>query len=218
MSLLKIGKIKNLENHRVVIGESNNNAPSYIFSNTIDTDVYNDVTSNKNWIELGKYQYDYLFCRNQIMMWTPNYVNKEGGIGWSGLTLEEKQIAAKNFAVGGSERAEVYTDDELRGFWSDFIDKAKESRIKRWESAKSLASYQLSVPNSIDLAKTTNDLSNEYITYGIEEYSIDGVDGLFNWLEGTGPTYSGGTGFQSKSYYSSGLTQSLMTILRDGIY
>ena len=55
-----------------------------------------------------------------------------------------------------------------------------------------------------------DELSNEYITYGIEEYSADGVDGLFDWIEGTAG-FSGGTGFDAKSYHTTGLTQNLMS-------
>jgi hypothetical protein len=150
------------------------------------------------------------------MSWT---YAKTTAIGqpFSGLTLEDQQWAAKVFAVGKTERESVYTENELLGFWKEFVHNAAIVRGKRWEEAKGLVSYQLSISDSIDLAKSTNSLSNEYITYGIEDYSADGVDGIFNWVEGTAG-FSGGTGFDAKSYHTTGLTQDIMTILRDGIY
>lgn len=212
VGLLKIGEIKTKP---TTLNDGGN--PYYVFSGSIDTNLYEDITSNKNWMEIGKNNYDLLFCRNQVMSWT---YAKTTAIGqpFSGLTLEDQQWAAKVFAVDKTERESVYTENELLGFWKEFVHNAAIVRGKRWEEAKGLVSYKLSISDSIDLAKSTDSLSNEYITYGIEDYTIDGVDGLFNWLEGTGPTYSGGTGFESKSYYSTGLTQSIMTILRDGIY
>jgi hypothetical protein len=212
VGLLKIGQLK--ERPTKLNGISD---PYHVFSGALDTVKYDDITTNKNWIEIGGYVYDFMFCRNQVMSWT---YAKTTAIGqpFSGLTLEDQQWAARVYAVGQTERESVCTEEELLDFWAYFIEKASETRNDRWKVAKAKASFELATLDSIDLAKSTNDLSNEYITYGIEEYSADGVDGLFDWLEGTGPTYSGGTGFESKSYYSTGLTQSIMTILRDGIY
>jgi hypothetical protein len=217
MSLLKIGEKKNLHNHRIQMDVNAVNEPSYVFSGSVNTDIYNDITSNTSWMSVGKYHYDFLFCRNQVMMWTPNYVNKEGQTGWSGLTLEEKQIAAKVFAVGATERSEVYTDSELQAYWGEFLVNSEKARRKRWEAAKSYISYVLPMVDSIDLGKTTTDLSHQYITYGVESYSADGVDGLFDWVENTS-SYSGDTGFSGKTYYTTTHKDKMMEILRDGIY
>jgi hypothetical protein len=211
VGLLKIGK--RIQKQTVL----NQTLPElYVFSGSLDTNIYNDITSNKNWIKIGVNHYDYLFCRNQVISWT---YAKTTAIGqpFSGLTLEDQQWSARVFAVGKTERESVYTENELLGFWKEFVHNAAIVRGKRWEEAKGLVSYKLSISDSIDLAKSTNSLSNEYITYGIEDYTIDGVDGLFNWLEGTAG-FSGGTGFNGKSYHTTGLTQDIMTILRDGIY
>lgn len=215
MSLLKIGEIKNLHNHRITLGEVYTGSPSYVYSDTIDTDVYNDITSNKSWMSQGRFKYDYLFCRKQIMMWTPNYVNKQGEIGWSGLTLEEKQIAARNFAVGSTERSEVYSNDELQEYWNDFVDKSQDCRNSRWKLGKGYISYVLNPSDSIHVAELTNTLSNSYIVYGIESLVDDGVAGLFDWVEGTGP-YSGGTGFSGQSYWTQEYQDTLSSILRNG--
>ena len=211
MSLLKIGEIK-IKPTKL----NNTGAPYYIFSESLDTDLYDDITSNKNWLGIGNKNYDFMFCRNQIMQWT--YVKTViMGQPFSALTQEDQEYAVMVYAVDKPERESVFTQEELLDHWSDFISKASICRGKRWAAAKAKASFELSTADSIDLAKSTNSLSNEYITYGIEEYSADGVDGLFDWIEGTAG-FSGGTGFDAKSYHTTGLTQNLMIILRDGIY
>lgn len=212
MSLLRIGEI------RIKPTKLNNSGKDYhIFTGaTFDDDKvepaksYDDITSNKNWMSIGQYYYDYLFCRNQVMMWTA--VN-----GWSGLTTEEKEIAAQHFAVGETERGEVYSLEEQQEHWNEFIIKAEETRKKRWHAAKGYISFTLPLADSIDLGKKTNDLSNEYIIYGIEDYVSDGVAGLFDWLENTN-TYSGGTGYSGQTYWTQTDQDKMMSILRDGIY
>ena len=159
---------------------------------------------------IGTKSHDYLFCRNQVMIWTA--VN-----GWGNLSTSEKQVAAEHFAVGSTERDEVYTSDEQQRHWNDFIIRAEKTRNQRWHAAKGYISYTLPLSDSIDLGKSTNSLSNEYITYGIHSYTNDGVDGLFDWFEGTSE-FSGGTGYNGKSYYVSTHKDNIMNILRDGIY
>jgi len=211
IGLLKIGKRKTIQ---TTLGE--NLGDNYIFSGALDTNLYDDITSNESWITVGQSIYDFMFCRNQVMSWT--YVNTVvAGQPFSALTQEDQQWAARVYAVEKAERDSIFTQDELLGHWGTFIGNASESRKKRWAAAKSIASFQLPTADSIDLAKSTNSLSNEYITYGVEEYVSDGVDGLFDWVEGTAG-FSGGTGFDAKLYHTSGLTQDIMTILRDGIY
>ena len=150
------------------------------------------------------------------MSWT---YAKTTAIGqpFSGLTLEDQQWAARVYAVGQTERESVFSEEELKGYWKDFIITANNTRKIRWEEAKSTVSFYLATADSIDLAKSTNSLSNEYVTYGIEEYAADGVDGIFDWVEGTAG-FSGGTGFDAKSYYTTDLRDKIMEILRDGIY
>jgi hypothetical protein len=218
MSLLRIGEIITKPTKLNNTGKS-----YYIFTGATFDDSkvepaksYTDITSNKNWMTIGLNYYDFMFCRNQVI--TRTFMNTTAiGQPFSGLTLEDQQWAARVYAVGQTERESVYSQEELLEFWGEFIENASETRSKRWKAAKAKASFELPTIDSIDLAKSTNSLSNEYITYGIEEYSADGVDGIFDWVEGTAG-FSGGTGFDAKSYHTTGLTQNIMTILRDGIY
>jgi hypothetical protein len=164
---------------------------------------------------VGLGEHDYLFCRNQVMMWTA--VKSAAAGGFSGLTLEDRQWAAKNYAVGQPERESVYSSSELQDFWKTFINNAQHCRQARWTDAKGYISFVLSTSDSIDLAKSTNNLSHEYITYGIESYGADGADGIFDWLGNTS-SYSGGTGFSGKAYWSMSAQTNIMDILKDGIH
>jgi hypothetical protein len=205
MSILKIGQLTTKPSK---LDQTTN--PYWSFSGSLDTNIYTDITSNKNWMGVGQKHYDYLFCRNQVMMRT-------AVIGFSALTTEEKEIAAEHFAVGDTERSEVFTTQEQQTNWNEFILNAEKTRNKRWREAKGYISYNLPFIDSIDLGKKTNELSNEYIIYGIEDKDSDGVAGLFDWLENK-HEYSGGTGFSGQTYWTQEHQDKIMSILRDGIY
>jgi hypothetical protein len=205
MSLIRIGEIT-VKPTRL----TNTGVPYYSFSGTLDTNIYTDITSNKNWMEVGKNHYDFLFCRNQVMTWTA--VN-----GFNNLSEEEKEIASSIFAVGKTERDSIHTEEQQMGNWQDFIEKSQESRELRWKAAKAYISYVLSPIDGLDIAKSTNTLSDDYIIYGIEDFNSDGLPGLFDWLDGTS-SYSGGTGFSGKSYWVQEYEDNILKILRDGIY
>lgn len=213
MGPIKIGELKIKPTG--LVSPSGSDDPMFVFSGTIDTNIYKDITSNDAWMSIGKHEYDFLFCRNQVMTWTA--INSASLGGFSGLTLVEQQVAARNYAVGDTERASIYSDTELSNYWGEFIEKAKISREARWGTAKAYISYILPMSDSIDLAKSTNSLSNEYITYGIESFAVDGTDGLFDWLENTN-SFSGGTGYDGKSYWVQEHQDKMMEILKDGLY
>lgn len=205
MSLVRIGEIT------VKPTKLNNTGnPYYSFSGTLDTNIYTDITSNKNWMEIGKTHYDFLYCRNQVMTWTA--IN-----GFNNLSQEEKEIASSIFAVGKTERDSIHTEEEQMLNWQDFIEQSQYAREKRWKAAKAYISYVLNPANGLDIAKSTNQLSDDYIIYGIEDQSSDGLPGLFDWLDNTS-IYSGGTGFSGKSYWAQEYEDNILKILRDGIY
>jgi hypothetical protein len=204
--MIKIGR--RIEKQTTVATSDTVIVPYIVFSGTVNTEIYKDVTSNDSWIDIGTNHYDYLYCRNQIIIRTAT-------IGFSGLTNDlERQVAARNFAVGSTDRLSVYTDTELKSFWSDFILKSEKTRLSRWLLAKDYISYVLPLSDSIDMAKTTNELSNEYVKYGIESLSEDGVDGLYDWVEGTG-IYTG-SGFSTKSYWTQGHQDVIIGFLKNG--
>ena len=203
MSLLKIGQVKT---EQTIMGEAAN--PYYSFSGTLETTIYNDITSNSKWMTVGQTTYDYLFCRGQVISWTA--VNS-----FSALTTEEKTIAAKHFAVSKEDRDTILSDTDQQDAWGSFVTKSRITRDNRWKEAKSYISYLLPMEDSINMGIKTTELTNNYIVYGIESLTEDGTNGLFDWIENTG-MYSGGTGFSGQTYWTQEYQDNLSSLLRNG--
>lgn len=207
MEQLKIGY--RIEEQTVLVGEGSTLPPLYEFDQTLRTNLYYDVTSNYNWLNIGQTTYDYNFCRNQILLLT-------NSTEWSGLTSEEKKVAAQVFVVDKQKRDEVLTEEEQFNFWGDLVRNSQTSRFRRWEAAKNYISYNLSPINASDLGKSTSELCNDYINYNIITKVKDGVSGLFDYLKGEGD-YAG-SGFPSKPYWTQTLQDKLLDILENGNY
>lgn len=207
MEQLKIGY--RIEEQKVLVGEGSTLPPLYVFGQTLNTNLYYDVTSNYNWLIIGQTTYDYNFCRNQILLLT-------NSIEWSGLTTEEKKVAAQVFVVDKQKRDEVLTEEEQFNFWGDLVRNSQTSRFRRWEAAKNYISYNLSPINASDLGKSTSELCNDYINYNIITKIKDGLSGLFDYLKGEGDYV--GSGFPSKSYWTQTLQDKLIDILENGNY
>jgi len=62
-----------------------------------------------------------------------------------------------------------------------------------------------------DLSVNTLMLNEKYIKYGIEDLSSDGVDGIYDWLNGVGSFTQ--DGFPSKSYYNETYKNGIIDIL-----
>lgn len=201
MSYLKIGKY---------YGESLT-ATTYQIKEVLDAD-YLDITNVEHWFmlqdELNK---DYLYCRDGAI----GYINYGAG-GFNALTQKGKELAAKNFCVAKADRDTIYTDTEQESFWNDFVINSKNVRVGRWDKAKSYASYRLAIVDSNDLAEETLLLNQKYTEYGIESFAKDGKLGLLDWINDT-YSYSGGTGFSSKSYYTDTIKNGIIDRL-NGLY
>lgn len=192
MSYLKIGKYT---------GESLT-ASTYVFEQTLPVD-YVDISDVYMWFQAQDYaDMDYVFCRDGAM----NYIAYNGG--FTGLTEEHKLIAAKNFCVSKPERDTVLTDAEQEQYWELFVYNSQIARNRRWDIAKSYVSYRLTPTDSSDLGESTDTLTSKYLRYGIESELVDGKPGLYDWVKDE-YSFSGGTGFSSKTYYT--------TDLRDGL-
>jgi len=207
MEQLKIGELKQRQTRIYSDNEVVN--PTYIFSLVIDNNLYDDITSNLNWSNIGSGYYDYNFVRTQISLYTNS--NE-----WSGLTQDDKIIASKYFVVDKIKRDEVLTEEEQMINWGILVNSSQRSRYDRWEAAKTYISYKLSPVNSSDLGKTTSQLCNDYINYNIITLIKDGVSGLFDYLKGEGDFIS--NGYPSKSYWSQTDQDKIMDILENGNY
>jgi hypothetical protein len=207
MEQLRIGY--RIEEQTVLAGEGSALPSLYEFGKTLRTNLYYDITSNYNWLNIGQTTYDFNFCRNQISILTST-------AGWSGLTTEEKKVAAQVFVVDKPQRDEVLTENEQFNFWGDLVRNSQTSRFKRWEAAKNYISYNLSPINASDLGKSTSELCNDYINYNIITLVKDGISGLFDYLKGEGDFV--GSGFPSKAYWTQTLQENLLDILENGNY
>jgi hypothetical protein len=196
--MLKIGQ--RIQQQETLITSDTYFDPLHVISETLDETKYTDITSNEAWMSVGVSMYDYLFCRKQVMYRTAI-------IGFSGLTTEEKICASRHFAVDKPSRDSVHTEQQQMANWNVFVDLSKQIRYERWVKAKAYISYQLSPAESTDLALNTETLSKNFVEYGIEAMSIDGVEGIYDWLENTYPT---------KLYYNSTHKDNIMSILTLG--
>ena len=203
MEQLRIGY--RIEEQTVLAGEGSTLPSLYEFGKTLRTNLYYDITSNYNWLNIGQTTYDFNFCRNQISILTST-------AGWSGLTTEEKKVAAQVFVVDKPQRDEVLTENEQFNFWGDLVRNSQTSRFKRWEAAKNYISYNLSPINASDIGKSTSELCNDYINYNIITLVKDGISGLFDYLKGEGDFV--GSGFPSKAYWTQTLQENLLDIYK----
>jgi hypothetical protein len=184
------------------------NCQPFIVSNEIQLN-YQDVSSITNWDIYGKTLKDFTYIRNQIRELTEL-------IGFTNLTLEEKIISAKYFVVSKSDRDTVLNNEEQYDYWNTIILNSQISRINRWVEAKRYISYRLSTLDSSDLAKSTSNLSNDYINYNIITKEKNGVSGLFDYLTGEGDYEL--NGYPSKSYWTIDDQETLIDILKNGNY
>lgn len=198
--MLKIGKIINEPTTLAEAGVQI--IPYYVISEVLDTEVYQDITSNENWMNIGISFYDYLYCRKQVMYRT-------AVIGFNNLNTPEKECASKNFSVGKTDRSTVHSESEQLAYWEIFVEKSQKIRLERWVKAKGYISFHLEPVDSTDLAFSTETLSKNFVEYGIESLAIDGVSGLYDWLIDVYPT---------KTYYNETHKNNIMSILMEGYY
>lgn len=198
--MLKIGKIINEPTTLVEAGSES--VQYYVIAEDLNTELYQDITSNEMWMSIGINFYDYLFCRKQIMYRT-------AVIGFDNLSLEEKECASKHFAVGKSSRDTVHTEQEQLSNWEVFVDKSQKIRLERWVKAKGYISFQLNPVDSTEMALSTETLSKNFVEYGIESLSIDGVTGIYDWLEND---------YTNRSYYNLTHKNNILSILQLGYF
>lgn len=185
------------------------NADEYQFKVVLDEE-YVDSTDVYMWFETPNFSdKDYLWCRQQAMI----YIQVIGG--FTSLTNNiHKELAIKNFCVGEEDRLSMFTLEEQEVFWFEFAMKSELCRSRRWDKAKSYASFRLSIADSNDLAEATMDLNMLYIKYGIDSFVKDGKWGLIDWLDSDGIYEE--NGFKSKQYYNEVILNGILSILERG--
>ena len=195
MSYLKIGKYYGPDP----------DAPTYQFKETLDAN-YLDISCVEYWFKIGEDAgKDFLYQRDGAI----GYITNNGG--FDALSQYDKPYAAQNFCVNKTDRDKLYTDAEQEVYWGTFVKNSQEARRTRWDNAKAYISFRLSTQDSNNVADDTLLLNEKYIYYGIESQAEDGVDGLYDYVNGTS-SYTGG-GFPSKSYYTDSLKQGVLNCL-----
>jgi len=158
---------------------------------------YKDFSSITNWYVYGdKTERDYKFIRDRI-------IELFQSIGWTNLTLEEKQICSQYFAVPKSNRNEIYTIEEQIELGSTYNRNSIESRKLRSGKASVEIRNRLikSESNEIldDVFNVSSNMFNTYIENG-REGTIEGdPEGLFDYIESRIGTSFEGIGFKNKN-------------------
>jgi len=184
----------------------NGNQP-WIVQDTVPTN-YADVSSIMRWYEIGFGIKDYLYVRERIReLYTQ--------IGFANLSEQEKVIVCQLFIATKVERDSIFAEEYQKEYWNMIVEQSQDCRFKRWESAKKYISYKLTLTDSSNLANDTSTLCNNYINYNITDLAKDGIDGLFDYLQGAG-SYTL-TGYPSKGYWLQADQSMMMDILQNGV-
>ena len=230
---MRLGIKKNLE--LIQLGEVDNN---YLTSETLDSELYDDITSIENWSLLGlNVCTDHLQKRSRII----DELNSLGG--WSYCSATEKLILIENYARGsgisistdssnkvGFLMSQGYTlPNAINKFQESYANfhvkeiEACESRARSPKVYKVVAKY-LNISGAADFIRTTESLFNLYVTQGIRGVN-DGEagEGLFDFIESTSGTSFEFLGLNEQGYTLltgtiEGLIEELMDILRNGNY
>jgi len=177
---------------------------------------YADVSGIENWWTFGYELRDYKYIRYEIMIIA-------AVTGWANLSLEEKTIAAKCFAVGLTERLEIFSVDQQINKGITHHRKSVQARSSREEAALSLLYAHLSPVDANMVVDDTDNLMSVYINRGREGTTSGDPEWLFDYIEATPGTSYETTGFARKSITPMGmslndLVTAVMRILRDGEY
>lgn len=236
----KLGRLKVVRDTIAQPGEIVDS--EYLASESLDLNIYNDISSIKNWFECGMYVgKDYKFIRRRIQELTP-LDNDENG--WNGLSQEEKFIVSRLKATNLSRVRDILGSN-MDNFMTRFDLDSQNCRIERFSMAKTILLNNVErIDAFLILQILENDkLVDKYIYQGIEgTLDTDPIEGLFNFIESTPLShYSGQTqdpfgnnlgkyettgiltrtlNFQQNSQIStnSELVNSIMNCLREGIY
>lgn len=200
------GQIINIDKFNWSKEQLNGNLP-WIVNDTLQEN-YADISSISAWYEIGFGICDYLYTRDQIR-------SIYNTIGFNNLTPLEKKITGQLFIASKSERDTIFTEEIQKEYWDIVVEQSQQCRLTRWEHAKKYISYKLPIIDSCDLANDTNILCNNYINYNITNIITDGVNGLFDYLQGTNNYIT--NGYPSKTYWSQLDQDTIMSILQNGM-
>lgn len=190
---------------------------------------YQDVSSIEFWWYMYNHQNgvyftrDYKFIRNEIIILA--YTT-----GWVNLSTAEKELVASIFAVGKTERDEIYTIEEQIQLGMEHHHNSTRARNSRLELVRLNIFNRIGKTDQDDISEESQDLLIHYIEEGREGTVEGDVEGLFDYIDGdsrTGTTWDGtgaGTGLRNKTYTIEGYTNCsdfadyILEVLKNGIY
>lgn len=162
ISNLKIGELINKPNKVFNSGEVTDSP--IVVSETIDTNLYTDITSIENWDKIG---IDYIEDMNTLRDGIFTIVSNKG---WSNLTVLEKEISSKWFCVDKVNRDEVNTDNEQK---SNINRIGKNQLNKRSKSFEEIFDYNKeSIDKYLNQIRISNSIkSTEFSKVGYSNIS-----------------------------------------------
>lgn len=231
-----IGKIK-VERTTIATYGDQIDAPVIATTQSIDTNLYDDITSIESW-----YQYGDILCTDILQ--TRDRIKGIVNSGtWSGLTNNEKEIVIELYIKKDDVDEDTYNTNKVMYLMSQgySLSEAQGRLIKAYGSYHTkevracniranceklyevIAKY-LTLSDAGDLIKITHKLFDLYKTQAIRGTEDGNAgEGLFNFLESTvGSSYEN-AGLEQQGYvlktgtYSEFITE-LMDVLRHGNY
>lgn len=148
---------------------------------------YTEISSISNWASFGASAgCDYKVIRKAISVIA--FVT-----GWANLSQSEKEIAAEYFAVGATERAEIFTDPQVhlqKGV--EFHRLSVAARQARVSTVEAVFYSSMALTDAFTLVASMEIIANRYVNWGLETKSTDGVDALFDYINSNvGSIYEG---------------------------
>lgn len=233
----RLGKIKQIRNTIVLEGESVD--PEFIIGETIDTNLYDDITSIENWDIYGlKVCTDFLQVRSRIV----DEINIKGG--WTGLTNTEKDVCitycalATGVSINDDNMNKVIYLTTTKGLsqpqamgyllqaFAQYNSKEIECCSKRITSSRLFETIGmfLSTSDGADFVKITQNLAYLYQRHAIMGVN-EGVsgEGLFDFIQSTPGTQYEFAGLAQQGYTINNgtitdLINGIMDVLKNGNY
>lgn len=202
---------------------SENNEPIPAIQVLSDSDTvplnFTEITTITNLHKYGmKNGYDYKAVRSQIQIVATT-------VGFTNLSLTEKKLASKWFAVLKEDRDTVHSIEEQIVNGKEFYQQSVISRQNRLDRIISEVYTRLSTIEINELIDDTLDISVYYVSRGREGTVEGDPEGLYDYIESrTGTTWDSvgsSPGLKSKGWLPYGKTLNtlvidLISILRNG--
>ena len=178
---------------------------------TFDDTIHYDVSDVDTWLSVVNYiDDDYIKMRD--------FARTTFIANWSSFNNNQKIGLLTHLLYPTSTTQQdidslISSGDQLKN-WIDVARNTKLCREQRWEVARQKVSFYITTLQSLDLYRSTKDLSSEY--------KDANIPGLVFWINSSsypplGIDYTT-TGFSQKSYYTTVLRDLLVDVISNGNY